>query len=332
MGEVARLVEELEKEYAQAAWDSRNSFAHSTRRCISRVAVGSTYQYTRSPLKQECLAEDVVEPVKEKEWAEMEEEEYDGDYVASTDPMHPVSTEYTHPLDDDDGGWIVEFLISGGEGETQSVEEVGNLEASPWSWGDGESGDGTAAVEVGNDKTEKARCDSAVSLPGDDAYQTGSQTLMAWGPEADEKSSSGEVTMSGLATLDDRIAATIQAFWAVVNDISGPPAQLQQRLTSSGPPSSDYRSQHPQNDFTDGLANASSSSQSTPNHSETSTTLSSSNSTRALCDRYRAALQRLKGTDASEFYSEWLAVSRLEVRAFEGPEGRCVPEPVVLRR
>jgi hypothetical protein len=106
--EIAVLVESLEAEYAIASWHTRTMFAHASRPSVTRVK-HSWHEKAASKLPQEVRPEDIIEN-KAKEWTEMDDHDYDGNYEASTDPIHPVSTDYSHPLDDDDGAWILQHL------------------------------------------------------------------------------------------------------------------------------------------------------------------------------------------------------------------------------
>ncbi|KAF2852649.1 hypothetical protein T440DRAFT_420661, partial [Plenodomus tracheiphilus IPT5] len=134
--EIESLITELENEYTQASWDTRNLFALVAKRPVARVGI-SDYTKVPSPLAQEVLPEDVIEPGKCKEWAEMDDNDYDEDYIASTDPMHPVSTNYSHPSDDDDGTWVLQHLAGLSEDEvTGEVDSPNGFEGSGWSWGE----------------------------------------------------------------------------------------------------------------------------------------------------------------------------------------------------
>ncbi|KAF1847376.1 uncharacterized protein K460DRAFT_255723, partial [Cucurbitaria berberidis CBS 394.84] len=132
--EIATLVKDLENQYIAAAWDARTMFAQAPKPSVTRVGI-SEYKKARSPLLHEVRPEDVVEPDSGKTWAEMDENDYDGDYIASTDPIHPVSTDYSHPLDNDDGSWILNHL-SPEELESPKTDVAVDFDGSTWSWGD----------------------------------------------------------------------------------------------------------------------------------------------------------------------------------------------------
>ncbi|KAF2819278.1 hypothetical protein CC86DRAFT_307411 [Ophiobolus disseminans] len=132
--EICVLVKSLEAEYATASWDTRNVFAHAPRPSVTRVK-HNFYEKTASKLPQEILPEDVIDKA-EKAWGELEEDDYDGNYVASTDPVHPVSTDYSHPWDDDDGDWILQHLSP--EDVDPGFDDTIDLHNHSWSWGDGD--------------------------------------------------------------------------------------------------------------------------------------------------------------------------------------------------
>ncbi|KAH7065905.1 hypothetical protein BKA63DRAFT_481904 [Paraphoma chrysanthemicola] len=132
--EVERLVRELEAEYASASWDTQNVFAPAIKRSVGRVK-HTWRERATSPLPREVFPDDVVETVK-REWSEMEEHEYDGNYVASTDPIHPISTDYSHPLDDDDGSWVLQHLSSEDVQATSDDTDIDFNQGSHWTWND----------------------------------------------------------------------------------------------------------------------------------------------------------------------------------------------------
>jgi len=94
----------LHDEYTRASWRSRHLFAPVPTGPVARVATTHAAR-APSPLARELHPHDIADANMPKAWADMREEDYDGDYIARTDPLHPVSTEYSHPWDDDgDGG------------------------------------------------------------------------------------------------------------------------------------------------------------------------------------------------------------------------------------
>ncbi|EAT78810.2 hypothetical protein SNOG_13786 [Parastagonospora nodorum SN15] len=135
--EVAALVKDLDAEYATASWNTRTMFAHGPKPSVTRVK-HSYYEKAASKLPQEVRPEDVVVKA-DKEWTEMDDLDYDGNYEASTDPVHPVSTDYSHPLDDDDGAWILEHLSEAGVVQTPDAINLDFENGHGWSWGEDNS-------------------------------------------------------------------------------------------------------------------------------------------------------------------------------------------------
>jgi hypothetical protein len=150
--EVTLQVKELEAEYATESWHTRNMFAHASKPSVTRVQHGR-YEKKPSKLPQELHPGDIVDKAA-KTWAEMNDHDYDDNYEASTDPIHPVSTDYSHPLDDDDGDWILQHLepedgadIHSGSGMDFSTDDHG------WNW-DNDNNINTA-TELANNEQQK---------------------------------------------------------------------------------------------------------------------------------------------------------------------------------
>jgi hypothetical protein len=361
---VTALVKELEAEYATASWDTRNMFAHAPKPSVTRVQY-SHYERKASKLPQEVRPEDIVDK-RTKEWAEMELHEYDDNYEASTDPIHPVSTDYSHPLDDDDGAWILQHLSPEDVAGTQfdSGLDFNNTDHG-WNW-DGNSSN----LEIEEAKDEWQPQDTIL-----DHEETGKHPsdetgtgLVARGP--DTLVSSAATTFISTATTaqdeDDRarVAQVIETFWSVVNhniaaedhpapesssssangndkDSNNTLTALLNGLTLSAPPApSPPEPYHPPSQvWTDGPSDLL-----TPPPFPTSSSLlpprltleRSPNSTRAWYDKQRVFLlqRRTKdgGIDVSKFYKDWLYISRCEIRDFEGCGGRMIKDPLVVQR
>ena len=155
---------------------------------------------------------------------------------------------------------------------------------------------------------------------------------------------------------EDQIQQVIQAFWEVVNDTKNITNNLSTH-TNANPPDIDQgphdltpllqnldktpttRPSTPPSQashWTDGPSDAW--PPALPSRYRPSPLLSpalpeSPNSTRASFDKQRRYLKRRLQGDGNQarYYSDWLLVSRWEVRAFEGPEGRFVPNPQMPR-
>jgi hypothetical protein len=215
--EVAALIKVLDGEFAVALWDTRNTFAHGPKPSITRVQ-HNYYEKATSKLQQEVRPEDVVERA-EKGWHEMVDEDYDGDYVASTDPIHPVSTDYSHPLDDDDGAWILQHL-SPDDGDTAEPSDGIDFHTSSWNWGGSDHEEATQDIaETWKQQEEEEEVtfhDAGMNgCSGDIAAG-----LVAWGPDVD-KTSTDEISLAGLrdagAEHSARVEDVVAAFWSVVN-------------------------------------------------------------------------------------------------------------------
>jgi hypothetical protein len=206
--EVARLVQGLEEEYTIETWKTRNMFANVPKPRISRVQ-HTQYQKTPSKLKHEVTPENVIEKVVEKDWSELNEEDYDGDYVASEDPLHPVNTNY-------DTLWTQGY--PGGceeEHAPESEEHEGgtfNENDSGWDPGDG-IGDGQNVAKVAHEKWQ-AEETTPLTIRQDGTSVTG------WGPGAELSTSTSMLRIDNANAVEEheqRIQQTIQTFWVVVN-------------------------------------------------------------------------------------------------------------------
>lgn len=106
--EVTALVEQLKDEFNTSTWDTRVLFPHAHKERAVRVTLGY-FEKMPSPLRNEVLPEDIPEPT-DVIGPEHPDYEYDWDYVASTDPIHPVDTNYAHPFDEVDPSWMLNHL------------------------------------------------------------------------------------------------------------------------------------------------------------------------------------------------------------------------------
>tara|TARA_R110002003_G_scaffold40_4_gene2624 strand:- start:33289 stop:34380 length:1092 start_codon:yes stop_codon:yes gene_type:complete len=346
--EVAALVKGLEVEYATASWDTRNKFTPATKPSVGRVK-HSWRATAPSPLPREVRPEDVVEAAK-KAWSEMDEHDYDGNYIASTDPIHPVSTDYSHPLDDDDGSWILQHLSPEDIQPSTSADSVDFSTASPWTWNDDNSHQEIQAAPE-SDPWSPAN-DTTVSISTPDIAHT-STTLTAWGPDANTPPHPQHICTLAPVTDDTLLNGTVdkvlRSFWAVVNNdslnvqhrISIQPAQYDGSLDLLSSPSISHTSNTPsispppdpaqhQSPRPDSPANPAPPPPPPPSHTSASTPPPRPNSTRAWYDNQRQMLtQRRDLVDARKFYADWLFISRCEIRDVEGVGGcgRVIGEP-----
>ena len=217
--EITALVQELNETYQKASWDARHMASYAFKKSVARV--NATHHKTSpSPLSQEVQPEDVVELQREKRWDEMQEDDYDGNYVASTDPIHPVSADYTHPWDNDDGSWVSDYLTPE-EMEVSDDQPTIDIDASAWSWDtNGTEGKCTPA----NAASQHLYSDDDLSQWKTNNADT---QLVAWGPEADATTSAADITLNGSLTTTTiakeklkkgHVEQVIAAFWSLVNN------------------------------------------------------------------------------------------------------------------
>ncbi|KAI4651320.1 uncharacterized protein J4E78_008011 [Alternaria triticimaculans] len=291
--DITTLVKELEEQYYVASWDARNMQipSHAFKKSVARTA--------RSPLAQEVRPEDVVDPKKHlKDWTEMDENDYDGDYIASTDPIHPVNTDYSHPLDDDDGSWILNHFSPE---EMESAAGDLDFDQNGWSWDNNDN--------VNDSDNEKGGAPMiAGSQEENTTSQIGDNDLIAWGPEASASSKLSKISMDGLSMeqkhAEEQRKIMIDAFWVVVNESKEPQRQSDSRI-----------------DDLNVILRSLNISHDTPAPSTPS------------YNKQRKFLKKRLQEDANKhkYYSDSLLVSRWEARAFEGPEGRFIAEPQMVR-
>ena len=353
--EIAALVKGLNEQYHVATWDARHMFSHVRQKSVARVNI-SDYRKARSPLSQEVRSEDIPDTKRTKEWAEMDDEDYDDDYVASTDPVHPVTTDYSHPLDDDDGSWMLNHYAPE-ELESPSETEAVDFDGHAWIWGD-DSADNHTSEEwkEENSDNDTGKWDMA------EEYLSANQELTAWGPDAEPTSSSVDLDLQGLrdeatTVRNERIQQVIQAFWDVVNNTDQQPQHPTSELNSllhkldisscpsgtTSPPSTPTKTSHqwmdgpsdspPTSPCQSSASSSTSSTVSSPLSPPLLSTPSSPNTTRAKYDKQRKYLKARREIvkNLTQYYSDWLLPSRWEVRAFEGPGGQFVPDPQMVR-
>ena len=208
--EVAALVEQLQEESNTASWNSRNIFPHMHKERKKRVNLGH-FDRKPSPLRQEVLPKDVPEAT-EVIHPEHPDYEYDWDYVASTDPIHPVDTNYAHPLDDVDPSWMLDHLSpeefeASGSGVGFDANEMDNMwtdnlkepDTTTPSWGEGVSDwelDPTATTSAQHDTGWGTKVATAL---------TSSNTRSDSTPEVERMRKT-------------RIEMVIHEFWTVINE------------------------------------------------------------------------------------------------------------------
>ncbi|KAF1917260.1 hypothetical protein BDU57DRAFT_536966 [Ampelomyces quisqualis] len=227
--EIAKLVNDLEEVYTTESWKAGNTFANVPKPRIPRVQ-HTRYQKKSSNLRQEVAPDDVVEKTADKDWSELNAEDYDGDYVASTDPLHPVNTTY-------DTLWGQGY--PGRCDDDQAAESEGydggtwNENDSGWDWGDESSEQKNTHEEW---HTEDATPDTNLDnpIPRTTHKPHTPPHLPAHRTETEQSTSSTTLQPHNASPSQDqpphaqRILQTIHTFWSVVNAHPTPPAPLHQ--------------------------------------------------------------------------------------------------------
>ncbi|KAF3036858.1 hypothetical protein E8E12_008265 [Didymella heteroderae] len=130
--EINALVEQLKEDFNMAAWETRIMFPYAHKENAMRASLGN-FEKAPSPLSREVLPDDVPE-LPEVVGPDHPDYKYDWDYVASTDPIHPVDTNYDHPLDEVDPSWMLNHLRP--KEFEQSGEGVGfDVDEADMAWG-----------------------------------------------------------------------------------------------------------------------------------------------------------------------------------------------------
>ncbi|KAF9737560.1 hypothetical protein PMIN01_05339 [Paraphaeosphaeria minitans] len=188
---VFKLIEQLEMEYELKAWELDRTVPHGDKVKIRRVSPAKVgwSKLPSSPLEREVQPEEVVLPGTT-------EPVYDGDdddWVRSTDPLHPIDTNYElryAGIDDD----YLKLLL--GEEPVEVAEpdqDNPDILATSWEWNDG------------------------VQDPADGDMEQ----LPACGQTTEDATSSSGIGIHGLRTQEDtqrdHIQEVIKAFWDVVN-------------------------------------------------------------------------------------------------------------------
>jgi hypothetical protein len=131
---VSDLVKELDKTYELESWELKDNFPYGNKEKVRRVTPAKVRwsKLPPSPLRQEVQPEEVVLPAI----AELVNDDDDDDWVRSTDPMHPIDTNYElvfAGVDDD----LLDFLTGGEGGEIARADsDDSDPFASNWDWND----------------------------------------------------------------------------------------------------------------------------------------------------------------------------------------------------
>lgn len=347
--EVAVLVEQLEQEFDTASWGSRALFPHLHGEKKERINLGY-FEKKPSPLRCEVRPEDVCEP-EESMHPDHPDYEFDWDYVASTDPLRPVDTNYAHPTDDMDHNWMPDDLTSE-EGEKSGTE--GGFDASDMErkWTDNLEEPHAFTLSWGDDGSD---WDLNITVTASPPHNT----LWAADPEAHAIATTtrNDLTSDNETVRQARVDMIIHEFWTLVNeedpcdqsreptspasidltahfndiDISNPSSTKPDLLTQPPTPP------HPPTDASHNstsqclTASASQPLQPPPTHHPFKNVLPTKPSTsrRSLYDKWRSHISNTRDVDKVKFNQDLLLLSRCELRDFEGPDGRRVPDPQV---
>ncbi|KAL5416639.1 hypothetical protein PMIN04_008076 [Paraphaeosphaeria minitans] len=186
-------------EYELKAWELDRTVPHGDKVKIRRVSPAKVgwSKLPSSPLEREVQPEEVVLPGTT-------EPVYDGDdddWVRSTDPLHPIDTNYElryAGIDDD----YLKLLL--GEEPVEVAEpdqDNPDILATSWEWNDGVQDPADGVEQQG---------------PSSDMEQ-----LPACGQTTEDATSSSGIGIHGLRTQEDtqrdHIEEVIKAFWDVVN-------------------------------------------------------------------------------------------------------------------
>lgn len=346
--EIQVLVEQLEANYRQENWKSP---FYILKQSVGRVNY-SEYRRARSRLSQNVRLEDVVSR-QMKAWADMDENDYDPDYVASTDPVHPVSTDYSHPLDGDDGSYVTDNFSPEDFEASQAHETVDFMNDNPWA---GDTTDDFQSTAHGDIESTEWDTNEPENVPTKDLMDRDANNnaeMHARGPDTNAKPTSSIVQLDGTSTHtaqdEEKVSQVVQAFWSLVDPSYIPADQslhkqdslntLLQQLDIAASPTDPADSSTPTKltpnpIFTDGPSDLPPAAETldtthptpAPPPDAYAITPRSSNSTVAHYDRQRRILKQRKHDDANKYYSDWLYISRCEMRAIEGPEGRRIYE------
>lgn len=352
--EVDALVEQMREEFTTATWGTRSLFPHAHKQRTVRVGLGH-FGRSPSPLSRIVLPEDIPEPL-EIIGPEHPEYEYDYNQIASTDPLHPVDSNYAHPLDECDTSWTLNHLSS--DELEQSGEGVG-FDASEvdTAWAVSTEELNMESMEWGKD-TSDWQPEAARSAPSDIKPTQGSELLYFPTLEGTQTDKHTPVEHS----MAERIDMVVHEFWSLVNGnvpgeqssrdtahtidedihdafkalhLSDPlsglktglltPPPTPPRLSTNKANASDFAPQSPPNpaaslSFTNiHTKPLSPASQSAGNLA--------SNPTTSFYDSWRRHISPIKHTDRARFSRALLYLSRCEIRDVEGPSGRAVLDP-----
>ncbi|KAJ4984110.1 hypothetical protein SVAN01_10398 [Stagonosporopsis vannaccii] len=353
--EVAALVEKLKDEFNAMTWDTRSLFPHAHKDRAVRVSLGH-FVRRPSPLRHEVLQEDIRErPVRVN--LNYAGHKYDWDYIASTDPLHPVDTIYAHPLDDVDLSWVLDHLSREELEQTCSGDGFDPNEADAL-WSDNAEQPLSPPTSYG---------ESSGSYSPENAIDTEQQGQKPGQKHAVTKEPTSASTPIKASTAQverkaERIDIVVEEFWQLVNgddhdqsrqhNASVSNADLLMRLEDLcfSDPSSSHKPLHttlptspqtPPRSSPDqhrkfySLRALSLSTQDSPpysheahtDHHDAAIDLPFPNSTGTPYMKIHQHINMTKTVDKEWFYSDCLGLSRYEISDYEGVDGRLVQDP-----
>lgn len=153
-------------------------------------------------------------------------EEYDWEYVASTDPLHPVSAVYEYPGEGGDGAWGVWALDGEGEEEGngegsggEAASEVGFEDpGSAWEWEHGNSEQEDESENIHVRLRGRNGCEHECEGTRQDGGEDG---LEGWNEDGLGKMSAAQCSDAELRNsqdMDADVENIVKSFWAAVND------------------------------------------------------------------------------------------------------------------
>ncbi|KAF2714801.1 hypothetical protein K504DRAFT_496703 [Pleomassaria siparia CBS 279.74] len=195
---VSEEIKKLEQANEQDAWKIRQANPHINRVPIKRVESREDPP-GKSLLSNEIRPKDVV--LLEENQHEFDDDE---DCVLSTDPLHPITSNYSF-FDDLDTSWTHDILAQ----EVTLLEGDSNAEAfTDW------SGPAPSGTHVKSEWNRQTFSDWAVVDQTSD--------LTGWSPDVENSSSSGIVGIGGLQTADEemhdaQVAQILELFWKAID-------------------------------------------------------------------------------------------------------------------
>jgi hypothetical protein len=362
--EVDALVEQLKEQFNTATWGTRTLFPHAHKERTVRVSLGY-FEKAPSPLSREVLPEDIPEP-PEIVGPDHPDYDYDWDYVASTDPIHPVDTNYAHPLDEVDLSWMLNHLSP--EEFDQSGDGIGfNADEAEMAWAGS-----LEEADTGSTQWDDATTDwtsEATGLAGSNMDSVPASERSTRGTMLHPRS---EACMQNKHLLSERVDMVIQYFWRLISgcDPSEHPSQVATSASDQeivdileslriSTPSSDHKTPQtglltppptPPRPVTDRVCDSNSTvatpqalpkdptsllpvgveSQSLTSPSQSAQT-PTPDSTSSFYDKWRRHASFTAKVDRTKFNEELLLSSRCEIKNVEGAHGRFVLDPQLPR-